>query len=145
MAIKAADHQCFTKKLLKVFGKFLQNISARDCSFSSFSSLKPTTLQLSLLSSYFLRNVRKSYNLGQILEEKLTKLSKVDFLLECFSVDLFSIFWHNSQNLSFGLPVGQSFPVPTISGILLKLLNLLRSHVLSRSTTCETTGTFTFC
>ena len=88
MAIKAADHQCFTKKLLKVFGKFLQNISARDCSFSSFSSLKPTTLQLSLLSSYFLRNVRKSYNLGQILEEKLTKLSKADFLLECFSVDL---------------------------------------------------------
>ena len=68
------------------------------------------------------------YNLGQKVEDKFTKLSKIDFSIECFTADFFlRFFTKKRQNLAFGWTVGYLPSNPSISGIFLKFPNVLRS------------------
>ena len=43
-----------------------------------------------------------SYNLGQKVVDKFTKLSKTGFSIECFTADILPFFPENRQNLEFG-------------------------------------------
>ena len=84
------------------------------------------------------------YNLGPKVRDKFTKKSKIDFSLECFTANFLQIFTKKRQNLALWWTAGYSPSNPSISGISLKFPNLLRSLVLSRSTTREATRTFPF-
>ena len=67
------------------------------------------------------------YNLGQKVEDKFTKLSKIGFSTECFTADFLQFFTKKRQNLAFGLTAGYSSSNPEISGIFLKFPNFLIS------------------
>ena len=67
------------------------------------------------------------YNLGQKVGDKLTKLSKVGFSMECFTADFLQFFTKKCQNLAFGWTTGYSPSNPSISGIFWKFPNFLRS------------------
>ena len=67
------------------------------------------------------------YNLGQRVGDKLTKLSKVGFSMECFTADFLRFFTKNRQNLALGWTAGYLPSNPSISGIFLKFPNFLRS------------------
>ena len=41
-------------------------------------------------------------NLGQRVEDKFTKLSKIGFFMKCFTADFLQIFTEKRQNLGFG-------------------------------------------
>ena len=69
----------------------------------------------------------KYYNLGQKFGDKLTKLNKIGFSMECFTADFFRFFPEKRQNLAFGWTAGFSPSNPRISGIFLKFPNFLRS------------------
>ena len=62
-------------------------------------------------------------NLGQKVGEKLTKLSKIGFSMECFAVDILQIFTKKRQNLAFELVAGYSLSTPRSLRIL-KILSL---------------------
>ena len=47
-------------------------------------------------------NVVKKYNLGQNVGDILTKVSKIDFSMECFTADFLPFFTKKRQNLAFG-------------------------------------------
>ena len=68
-----------------------------------------------------------NYNLGQKAGDKLTKLSKIGFSIECFTADFLQIFTKKYQNLVFGWTAGYSPSDPSISGIFVKCPNFLRS------------------
>ena len=59
-------------------------------------------------------------NLGQGVGDKLTKLSKIGFSMECFTADFLQFFNKKRQNLAFGWMAGYSESNPSISGIFLK-------------------------
>ena len=69
----------------------------------------------------------ENYNLGQKAGEKLTKLSKIGFSIECFTADFLHLFTKKRQNLAFGWTAGYSPSNPSISGIFVKFSNFLRS------------------
>ena len=66
-----------------------------------------------------------SYNLGQKVGDKSTKLSKIGFSMECFTADFLQFFNKKRQNLTFGWTAGYSPLNPNILGIFLKLPNFL--------------------
>ena len=68
-----------------------------------------------------------NFNLGQKVGDKFTKLSKIGFSMEFFTIDILQFFNEKRQNLSFGWTTGYSPLNPNISGIFLKLPNFLRS------------------
>ena len=70
---------------------------------------------------------QKNYNVGQKVGDKFTKLSKIDFSMECFTVDFLQFFAKKRQNLALGWTAGSSPSNPSISGIFLKFSNSLRS------------------
>ena len=47
-----------------------------------------------------------TYNLGQKVRDKLTKLSKIGFSMECFTADFLRFFTKKCQNLAFGWTAG---------------------------------------
>ena len=63
-----------------------------------------------------------TYNFGQNAE-KMTKLSKIAFPMECFTDDFLQFFTKKSQNLAFGWTAGQSPSNPSISETSLKFRN----------------------
>ena len=70
-----------------------------------------TDLSLTLINSLqAFTNVSKtsSYNLGQKVWDKLTKLSKTGFPMECFTADFLQLFPQKRQNLPFGWTAGFS-------------------------------------
>ena len=67
------------------------------------------------------------YNLGQRVGDKLTKLSKVGFPMECFTADFLRFFTEKCQNLAFGQMSGYSTSNSSISAIFSKFPNFLRS------------------
>ena len=67
------------------------------------------------------------YNLGQKVGEKFTKLSKIVFSMECFTVAFLQFFTKKPQNLAIGWTTEYSPSNPSISGIFLKFPNFLRS------------------
>ena len=83
-------------------------------------------------------------SLGRGVGDQSTKLSKLDFSLECFTADFLQFFTKNRQNLALGWAAGCSPSNPGISGFFLKLPSFLRSYALSRSPTREATRTYTF-
>ena len=72
-----------------------------------------------------------AYNLRQKVKDKLTKLSKKGFSMECFTADFLQFFSKKYQNLTFGWTSGYSPSNPSISRIFGKFPNFLRSEVLS--------------
>ena len=66
-------------------------------------------------------------NLGQKVRDKLTKLSKIGFSMECFTADFLQFFYKKCQNLDFGWTAGNSSSNPSVSGIFRKFPNFLRS------------------
>ena len=98
----------------------------------------PVILHLQSLIYYL--NIRRVYSLGQKVLCKFTKLSKIGFSMECFTAGFLQFFISKHQNLVLGLQAEYSSPNSSLSGILLKFPNLLRSQVLSRSATREATG-----
>ena len=70
---------------------------------------------------------QKNYNVGQKVVDKFTKLSKIDFSMEYFTVDFLQFFGKKRQNLALGWTAGSSTSNPSISGIFLKFSNFLRS------------------
>ena len=68
-----------------------------------------------------------TYNLGQKVGDKFTKLSKIGFSIEYFTTDILQFLNEKRQNLTFGWTAGYSPLNPNISGIFLKLPNFLRS------------------
>ena len=66
-------------------------------------------------------------NLGQKVRDKLTKLSKTGFSMECFTADFLQFFYKKCQNLDFGWTAGNSSSNPSVSGIFRKFPNFLRS------------------
>ena len=62
------------------------------------------------------------YNPGQDIVDKLTKLSKMGFSMECFTDDFIFI----CQDLSLGWPAACSSSIPSISDIFLEFHNFLR-------------------
>ena len=83
-------------------------------------------------------------NLGQKVGDKLTKLRKVGFSMECFAADILQFFTQKCQNLAFGRTAGYSPSNPSISAIFWKFSNFLRSLVFSRLATREATRALTF-
>ena len=71
--------------------------------------------------------VQSFYNLGQKVGDKLTKLIKIGFSMECLTADFLQFFNKKRQNLAFGWTAGNSPLTSNISGIFLKLPNFLRS------------------
>ena len=69
----------------------------------------------------------KIYNPEKKVGDKLTKLSKIDFSMECFTAYFLRFFTKTPQNLTFSWTAGYSPSSPSISGIFLKFLNFLRS------------------
>ena len=51
--------------------------------------------------------------------DKLTKLSKTDFSMECFTADFFARFYQKGQNLAFEWSAEYLPSIPRISGIFL--------------------------
>ena len=86
----------------------------------------------------------QSWNLGQKVGDKFTKLSKIGFSMECFTDDFLQFFNKKRQNLAFGWTAGYLPSKASISGIFLKFPNFLRSYVLSHPAAREATHTFTF-
>ena len=72
-------------------------------------------------------NPFRSYNLGQKVGDKFTKLNKIGFSMECFTADFLQFFTEKRQNLAFGWTAGYSPSNPSISRIFLKFPNFLRS------------------
>ena len=72
----------------------------------------------------------KKHNLGQKVGDKLTKLSKIGFSMECFIADFLRLFTKTRQNLATGWTARYSPSNPSISRIFLKF-----PKVLSRSAT----------
>ena len=66
-------------------------------------------------------------SLGQKVEDKLRKLNKIRFPIEWFKADFLQFFTKKSQNLAFGWMTGYSPSNPSISRILWKFRNFLRS------------------
>ena len=66
-----------------------------------------------------MRNI-KGYNLGQKVGDKLTKLSKTAFSMECFTAAALEFFIKKRQNLAFGWTARYLPSNPSISGICLK-------------------------
>ena len=83
-------------------------------------------------------------NLGQGVGDQSTKLSKLDFSLECFTADFLQFFTKNRQNLALRWAAGCSPSNPGISRFFLKLPNFLRPYALSQSPTREAARTYTF-
>ena len=67
------------------------------------------------------------YNLGQRVADKLTKLSKVGFSMECFTADFLRFFTEKCHNLAFDWMSGYSTSNSSISAIFWKFPNFLRS------------------
>ena len=67
------------------------------------------------------------YNLEQKVADKFTKLSKIDFSMDCFTADFLRRFTKKRQNLVFGRTSGYSPSDPSILGIFLKFRNFVRS------------------
>ena len=65
------------------------------------------------------------YNLGQKVGDKLMKLSKIGFPMECFTADFLRFFTKKRQNLAVGWTAEYSPSNPSISGIFLKFPNFL--------------------
>ena len=66
-----------------------------------------------------------SYNLGQKSADKLTKLSKIGFSMECFTADFLPFYTKKRENLACGCTAGYSPSNPSISGIFWKFPNFL--------------------
>ena len=65
-----------------------------------------------------------THNLRQKVVDKFTKLSKIGFIMKCFTAGFLQFFTEKCQNLAFGWPVGYSPSIPSIPGIFLKFPNL---------------------
>ena len=63
------------------------------------------------------RHSFSKYNLGQGVGDKLTKLSKIGFSMECFTADFLQFFTKKCQYLAFGWTAGYSPSNSSISGI----------------------------
>ena len=59
-------------------------------------------------------------NLGQKVDDKFTKLSKIGFSMEYFTADFLQLFTKKRQNLALGWTAVHSPSNPRISGIFLK-------------------------
>ena len=68
-----------------------------------------------------------SYNLGQKVVDKFTKLSKRGFSIECFTADVLRFFPENRQNLEFGQPARYLPSNTSVSGISTKFPSFIRS------------------
>ena len=86
-----------------------------------------------MLTLFFLSNLvpfnkqnYQKHNLGQKVRDKLTKLSKIGFSMECFTADFLRFFTKTPQNLAFGWTAGYSQSNQSISAIFLKFPNFLR-------------------
>ena len=58
-------------------------------------------------------------NLPQKVVDKLTKLSKIDFSMECFTADFFCEILPKASKFGFGLPAEYLPSNPSISGFFL--------------------------
>ena len=67
------------------------------------------------------------YNLGQKVGDKFTKLSKIDFSMECFTVDFLQRATKQRENFAIGWTDGCLPSNPSTSEIFLKFYNFLRS------------------
>ena len=77
---------------------------------------------LDLASSRKFKLFNTSFNLGQKVGEKLTKLSNIGFSMECFTADM-----SKCQNLAFGWTPGYLLSNSSISVIFWKFPNFIRS------------------
>ena len=68
---------------------------------------------------------QKICNLGQKVEDKFIKLSKIGFPMERFTADFLQFFTKKRQNLAFGQKAEYLPSNPNISGIFLKFPNFL--------------------
>ena len=68
-----------------------------------------------------------TFNLGQKVKDKFTKLSKRGCSMECFTAGFLRVFTEKRQNLDFGWPAVYSPSNPSISEIFLKFSNFLGS------------------
>ena len=55
-----------------------------------------------------------SDNLGQKVGDKVTKLSKIGFSMECFTTDFLQFFTEKRQNLALGWTAGYSLSNPRV-------------------------------
>ena len=72
-------------------------------------------------------STKMTYNLGQKVGDKFTKLSKISFSVECFTADFFQPFTKTHQNLTFGGTAGYCPSNPSISRTYFKFPNFQRS------------------
>ena len=90
------------------------------------------------------RMSHKNYNLQQNIVDKFTKLRNIGFSREYFTAD-FLQFWSTTVKICLLGSRLVAFPsIPSISDIPLKFYDFLRSKVLSRLATRDTTSIFTF-
>ena len=65
-----------------------------------------------------------TYNLGQRIVDKFTKLSQIGFSnMKCSTVNILLFFTEKRQRLVFGWPAGYLLSGPSISGIFLSSPN----------------------
>ena len=77
--------------------------------------------------AFSVEHCRRRYNLGQRVGDKVTKLSKIGFSMECFTADFLRFFTEKRQNLAFGWTAGYFPSNPSVSGVFLKFPSFLRS------------------
>ena len=71
-----------------------------------------------------------TYNLGQRIVDKFTKLSQIGFSnMKCSTVNILLFFTEKRQRLVFGWPAGYLLSGPSISGIL---VIFLKSYVVQQ-------------
>ena len=106
-----------------------QNITLIDDLIQLSTVQKTKMLIFSKMFSFNLKDVwsTNTYNLGQRVVDKFTKLSKIDFSVGMFLNWFFAIFYRKASKFGLwvdGWILGSN---PSISGIFLKFPNFLRS------------------
>ena len=91
--------------------------------FSNIKNFRKCKIKESGLSYKW--NFVSSDNLGQKVGDKLTKLSKIGFSMECFTADFLQLFTKKCQNLAFGWTTGYLLSNPSMSGIFWKFPKIL--------------------
>ena len=65
---------------------------------------------------YFCRSNKVTNNFGQKVGDKLTKLSKIGFSMECFTAGFLRFFTKTSQNLAFVGRLGTRHQIQAFQG-----------------------------
>ena len=119
--------------------------------YSKFDPNFECLLKVNVLATWLRKSyVQKLniYNVEQKFVDKLTKLSKTDFSMECFAADILRDFVRGVTIWLLGGWLRACYQIQAFQGFSCNFLRfrgfLLRSYVLSRSPTSEVTRTFTF-